>query len=113
MDLHEFLGLLKGVKGSGNEYTAKCPAHDDRQASLCIAMGSKGIVVEMPGGMQNGRRCARHGTENGGFVLSHGRVGRSSEANDETTASKGSGKERFGGFRFAGNVGGDLPISKR
>lgn len=50
MDLHEFLGLLKGVKGSGNEYTAKCPAHDDRQASLCIAMGSKGIVLKCQAG---------------------------------------------------------------
>lgn len=45
MDLQAFLRLLKGVKpGSHGEHVAKCPAHDDKTASLCVAAGEKGIV---------------------------------------------------------------------
>ena len=45
MDLHEFLSLLQGVKGSGNQYSARCPAHKDRSASLSIAEGRDGRAL--------------------------------------------------------------------
>ena len=36
MDLKQLLTMLQGVSGpnSSGEYTAKCPAHQDRTASL-------------------------------------------------------------------------------
>lgn len=44
--LDEFLHLLDNVRKSGdNRYSARCPAHDDRQNSLSVAMGNKGILV--------------------------------------------------------------------
>jgi putative DNA primase/helicase len=44
--LDEFLDLLDNVRRSGdNRYSARCPAHDDRQNSLSVAMGSKGILL--------------------------------------------------------------------
>ena len=51
MDLREFLSRLEGVKaGSGGEYICKCPAHDDRTASLCVRDGEKGIVLKCQAG---------------------------------------------------------------
>ena len=39
------LERLDGVKGSGNQFTAPCPAHNDRIASLCIGVGDDGKVL--------------------------------------------------------------------
>src|SRR5262249_10923554 len=39
------LGLLKGVKPSGNNWTALCPAHDDHENSLSIPTGDDGKVL--------------------------------------------------------------------
>ena len=52
MDLQAFLRLLKGVKGPNakGDYVAKCPAHDDKTASLCVAAGEKGIVLKCQAG---------------------------------------------------------------
>ena len=38
MDLRQILGMLQGVSGpnGSGEYTAKCPAHEDRTASLTL-----------------------------------------------------------------------------
>ena len=40
MDIREFLQLLKHVSGpnSSGEYTARCPCHDDRTASLTVTV---------------------------------------------------------------------------
>lgn len=48
MDLKEFLSRLRGVKGpnASGEYMARCPAHDDKTASLCVREGEKGIVLK-------------------------------------------------------------------
>jgi hypothetical protein len=41
----EFLGLLEGVRKTSKGWSAKCPAHDDRHASLAIAEGREGQVL--------------------------------------------------------------------
>lgn len=45
MTLPEFLARLEGVRKSGRGYVARCPSHDDRNASLSIGDGDRGIVV--------------------------------------------------------------------
>jgi hypothetical protein len=46
MQLGDFLQKLNGVKGGGNksQYTALCPAHDDKNPSLSIS-GSGGKIL--------------------------------------------------------------------
>lgn len=65
MELHDLLGRLKVVKGpSGSgEYTAKCPGHDDRQASLCIRAGDKGIVLKCQAGCSCDNVCRALGID--------------------------------------------------
>ena len=45
MTLQEILHKLEGVTGSGNQYTAKCPAHNDEHASLSISSGVDGRIL--------------------------------------------------------------------
>jgi hypothetical protein len=45
MNLQEFLSLLRGVKGNGNQFSALCPAHDDHKQSLSISVGRNGSIV--------------------------------------------------------------------
>ena len=45
MTLSQMLSRLQGVKGSGSQYTAKCPAHDDRHASLSVGAGDDGRIL--------------------------------------------------------------------
>ena len=47
MDIREFVGYLRVSKGpdSNGEYLCKCPAHDDRTASLCIGTGADGRIL--------------------------------------------------------------------
>ena len=44
MTMNEFLGRLSGVRKSGAGFIAKCPAHDDRRASLSVT-GSDGRIL--------------------------------------------------------------------
>ena len=47
MDIKEFVSNLhvaKGPDGNG-EYLCRCPAHDDRQASLCVGTGEGGRIL--------------------------------------------------------------------
>jgi putative DNA primase/helicase len=39
------LGLLRGVKSSGDGWTARCPAHEDHASSLSVAAGDDGRVL--------------------------------------------------------------------
>lgn len=45
LELNDILNRLEGVKGHGSQYSAKCPAHDDKKASLCVSCGSDGRVL--------------------------------------------------------------------
>ena len=40
-----FLGQVGGVRRSGDGYAARCPAHDDRNASLSVGVGDDGRVL--------------------------------------------------------------------
>ena len=81
MDLHDILGLLRGVKGpSGSgEYTARCPAHDDKQASLCIRSGDKGIVLKCQAGCSCDSVCRALGIEVKELFFSHAGSGKRSD----------------------------------
>lgn len=45
MKLEEFLRLLRGVSQKSGYYMAKCPAHDDKKASLSITKGDDGKIL--------------------------------------------------------------------
>ena len=45
MTFEEILAKLDGVRGTGGKYTAKCPAHDDRNASLSISQADDGKIL--------------------------------------------------------------------
>ena len=45
MRLAEFLALLEGVRPSGSQWEAKCPAHDDKTPSLKIKQGDETIII--------------------------------------------------------------------
>lgn len=52
MELSDFLARLRvksGPNGKG-EYLCRCPAHDDRTASLCVREGDKGILLKCQAG---------------------------------------------------------------
>ena len=40
--LDDMLDRLDGVRQSGARWTARCPAHDDRRASLSVGRGDDG-----------------------------------------------------------------------
>jgi hypothetical protein len=50
MLIEEFHSRLNGVKRSGKGWTARCPAHQDRNASLSVGVGDKGIVIKCHAG---------------------------------------------------------------
>lgn len=45
MTVEIVLSLLEGVRRSGGGWMARCPAHEDRSASLSIGAGSDGRVL--------------------------------------------------------------------
>ena len=45
MDINDFLDRLEGVKGSGGQYTARCPSHGDQHSSLSVAVGDDGRIL--------------------------------------------------------------------
>lgn len=45
MQLEDVLRRLEGVKRSGGGYSARCPAHEDKNASLSVKQGYNGGVV--------------------------------------------------------------------
>jgi len=45
LQLDRVLSLLQSVKKSAKGYTARCPGHDDQQASLSVSAGDDGRVL--------------------------------------------------------------------
>ena len=45
MDVHNILQKLNGVKGGNGQWSAICPAHDDKKQSLSISVGDDGRVL--------------------------------------------------------------------
>jgi hypothetical protein len=45
MQVEDVLERLEGVTGSNGQWYARCPAHEDRQASLAIAVGRDGRTL--------------------------------------------------------------------
>jgi len=45
VDYNEIVSRLNNVKGHGDQHTARCPAHDDKNNSLSIARGRKGQTL--------------------------------------------------------------------
>lgn len=43
--LPEFVTHLKGIERHGNQYMAKCPAHEDHKASLSVSSGDDGRIL--------------------------------------------------------------------
>lgn len=54
MEISDFVRRFKGVKRNGDGWTALCPAHQDRNASLSIGVGHKGIVIKCHAGCTAG-----------------------------------------------------------
>lgn len=48
--IESILPRLKKVKRSGSGYIACCPAHEDKQASLSVTMGQKGVLLKCHAG---------------------------------------------------------------
>lgn len=45
MTIEDFLSRLEGVKGGNGQYSARCPAHDDKRASLSVSTGHDGKIL--------------------------------------------------------------------
>jgi hypothetical protein len=45
MIIERFVEGLKSVKKTPNGYSARCPAHDDKNASLCVGTGDDGRIL--------------------------------------------------------------------
>ncbi|MDQ3816074.1 MAG: AAA family ATPase [Acidobacteriota bacterium] len=45
LSVHDVLSKLRGVRESGGEWSAKCPAHDDQQNSLSVGVGTGGKLL--------------------------------------------------------------------
>ena len=45
MTLHDFLNNLENIKGDGKEYSARCPAHNDRKNSLSVSQTTDGKIL--------------------------------------------------------------------
>jgi len=57
MNVEELLSLLQGVKKTGQGWTARCPAHEDRHPSLAICEGERGLLVKCWAGCDLGGIC--------------------------------------------------------
>lgn len=52
MDIRDILARLTDVRGpnAAGEYQCRCPAHDDRKASLSVRQGEHGVVMHCKAG---------------------------------------------------------------
>ena len=64
MTAAELLGRLKGVrKVRTGEWTARCPAHDDRNPSLSVSEGEKRLLLHCHAGCEQGAVVGALGIE--------------------------------------------------
>lgn len=62
MTIDDFLARLGGVRARGpGRWTARCPAHDDRTPSLCVAEGERAILLRCWAGCKLQDICAALG----------------------------------------------------
>lgn len=101
MDIREFLSRLRvesGPNGSG-EYMCRCPAHDDKTASLCVRDGEKGIVLKCQAGCDTEAVLGAMGLKMRDlFREGSTPPGRSETPKAAPPAKKGSGKKPRGKF---------------
>lgn len=100
MDIRDFLGRLRvesGPNGSG-EYMCKCPAHDDKTASLCVKDGDKGIVLKCQAGCDTEAVLGAMGLKMRDLFHESGTQGRSAAPKAAPPAKKGGGKKPRGKF---------------
>lgn len=100
MDIRDFLGRLhieSGPNGSG-EYMCKCPAHDDKTASLCVKDGDKGIVLKCQAGCDTEAVLGAMGLKMRDLFHESGTQGRSPSPKAAPPAKKGGGKKPRGKF---------------
>jgi len=45
LTIHDILSRLEGVKGRDGQWSARCPAHEDRRQSLSVSVGRDGRVL--------------------------------------------------------------------
>ncbi len=60
-DVNILLSRLERVRQFGKGWSARCPAHDDRQASLSVTVGDDGCILAHCFGRLRHRRRARRG----------------------------------------------------
>ena len=101
----QLLRVDKGPSGSG-EYLARCPAHDDRQASLSLREGEKGILLKCHAGCSVDDICRRLGIEVRDLFCEAGAAGgRRSAARRPAQAPPEGGREGVGS-RQTGDLDG-------
>jgi 5S rRNA maturation endonuclease (ribonuclease M5) len=54
----ELVGKIEGAKQTSSGWQSKCPAHEDKRASLSIAQGTKGIILKCHAGCTVDDICA-------------------------------------------------------
>lgn len=59
MDIRDILARLTDVRGpnAAGEYQCRCPAHDDRKASLSVRQGERGVVLHCKAGCDAASVC--------------------------------------------------------
>lgn len=63
MRLNEILPKLEGVRDSGGKFTARCPAHDDRNPSLSVSERDGKILLHCFAGCSVEQVLAELGVE--------------------------------------------------
>ena len=61
MNVDELLGRLEGVRRSGRGWSARCPAHEDRHASLSVALLEGKLLLHCHAGCPTERIVSRLG----------------------------------------------------
>ena len=69
MTLHDILSRLDVKSGNNGRYMARCPCHNDQQASLSVGVGDDGrVLLALFCRMRYDRHHAKHGADNAGSV---------------------------------------------